>query len=49
MKTKSQMNADVSPHLEDPNSRNKIAQASVQTQINSSSEHLDPLFVKMSD
>ena len=48
MKTKSQMNADVSPHLDDPNSRNKIAQASVQTQINSS-EHLDPLFVKMSD
>ena len=48
MKTKYQMNADVSPHLDDPNSRNKIAQASVQTQINSS-EHLDPLFVKMSD
>ena len=48
MKTKSQMNADVSSNLEDPSSRNKIAQASVQTQINSS-EHLDPLFVKMSD
>lgn len=46
--TSAQLNADVSPHLLEPNTRNRIGQTSVQTQINSS-EHLDPLFVKMND